>query len=367
MRLMLAIAEAYPFAKTGGLGDVGAALPKALARRGHEVRLVLPGYPSLATGRPAEVLPLRVGRRHEHVALHHNGLHDGVDVWSVHHARHFSAASPYVGSLYEADVDPFVVFSVAAAELARRWRPDVVHVHDWHPALAPQLMRARARRHELDGCAAVLTIHNLAYQGRRAIRTAGSRAAARGSLLAQGIAHVDELNTVSASYRDEILTPTHGEGLDGLLRRRRDRLRAIRNGVDYDHFDPARDRHLDPRYDAATIERKQEHKLALQRRHGLEIDAGAPLFGMVARLVRAEGPRPAVRRPAAHPRRRARRCSSPASASIATSRPSCAPRVAGRAGSSTWRTRASRWRGASTRRRTSSCARRASSRSASPR
>ena len=144
MRLMLAIAEAYPFAKTGGLGDVGAALPKALARRGHDVRLVLPGYPSLATGRPAEVLPLRVGRRHEHVALHHNGLHDGVDVWSVHHARHFSAATPYVGSLYEADVDPFVVFSVAAAELARRWRPDVVHVHDWHPALAPQLMRARA-------------------------------------------------------------------------------------------------------------------------------------------------------------------------------------------------------------------------------
>jgi ADP-glucose type glycogen/starch synthase len=228
---------------------------------------VLPGYPALDDGVRTDAVTIAGGGREDRVAFHRNGMHEGVDVWSVHHGVHFRAGCSYG---YAADVEPFLVFSGAVAELARRWRPDVVHAHDWHPALALE---------RLGG--GVLTIHNLAYQG--PLREPGD------CLLARGIAAADAVTTVSERYREEILTPERGEGLDALLRSRRGRLRAVRNGVDYEQFDPETDPHVPARYDERALECRAVNKRAVQAEHGLAPDAGAPLLAMVSRLVEQKG------------------------------------------------------------------------------
>ena len=291
LRVLFAAAEAYPFAKVGGLADVGSALPKALVRLGHEVRLVLPGYPWIERGKSICYLATPLGQSMETVHFSYHGAHQGVKLYTAANERYFGREMIYG---YSDDDVRFILFSKALAAFAAEsgWIPDIIHANDWHAALVPQYVREGLYRSVLQQTGMVLTIHNLAYQGPLSPTgeaVIGLEDRFQGNLLARGIAFADEMNTVSRRYMEEILTPEYGAGLDALLRARRDRLRGILNGIDYEEFDPSVDRYIPARYDASCLQRKQLNKVALQERSGLVADAEVPLLGMVARLVDQKG------------------------------------------------------------------------------
>jgi starch synthase len=166
LRILFAIAEAYPFIKVGGLADVGASLPKALARLGHDVRLVLPGYPCVGAGRPTVSLEIPMGPETELAHVDYHGVHGGVSIYTVGNESYFDREAAY-GGYEDDDVAPFVLFSKAVVAFAARseWKPDVIHCNDWHLGLVPQYVRYGPDRAALGRTRTVLTIHNLAYQG----------------------------------------------------------------------------------------------------------------------------------------------------------------------------------------------------------
>jgi starch synthase len=292
LKILFAIAEAYPFIKVGGLADVGASLPKALARLGHDVRLVLPGYSCVGAGRRIASLENPMGPETELVHVNHHGVHGGVSVYALGNESYFDREAVY-GGYEDDDVAPFVLFSKAVAAFAARseWKPDIIHCNDWHLGLVPQYVRYGPDRVALGRTRTVLTIHNLAYQGHLGPETevlAGLEDG-DGSMLARGIAFADAVNTVSRSYLEEILTVEHGMGMDGLLRSRTDDLYGILNGVDYEEFAPETDPYIAARYDGSFVEGKRKNKAVLQELSGLEPDVDAPLLGMVARLVDQKG------------------------------------------------------------------------------
>lgn len=295
MKILFAIAEAFPLIKVGGLADVGGALPKALVQRGHHVRVVLPGHPDLPVGRRVLSLDVPMGPVTERVEIVDLGHQDGAELLAVSHPDLVAAGAHYGGHGYQdEDVVPYVLYAKAVAALAAHptWRPDVVHCHDWHTALVPLEMRGPLLRTPCEGIGTVLTIHNLAYQGRfgpEADMLVETGAEESGNLLAIGISTADVVNTVSRGYLEEILSPKYGMGLEGVLRARRGSLRAVLNGVDYETFDPRLDPHIAVRYGETFEAGKRANKRALQELSGLPTVPATPLLGMVARLVDQKG------------------------------------------------------------------------------
>lgn len=287
LRVHFATSEVFPLVKVGGLADVASALPKALAQRGHDMQLFLPGFAGLAPGEPVLRLTVDAGRAAETFDVSYQGVYDQVRYYTVGLAggRRWDPPEGYV----EKDLASYVLFSRAVAELAVRppWRADVVHCNDWHVGHLPAYLRT------LDGAgASLMTIHNLAYQGLFTGDQAGELGLARygtGNLLAQGIAHADLVTTVSGRYRDETLTPRHGAGLHDVLRSRGADYLGVLNGLDYDEFDPSTDPHLVERFDAAHPDGKAANKEHLQAISGLRPDPDRPLFAFVARLVGQKG------------------------------------------------------------------------------
>ena len=290
LEILFAIAEAYPFAKVGGLGDVGGSLPTALARLGHRVTLLLPRYPGMERGKRVLTLDIAMGSITESVEVADHGFHKSVRVYTAGNSRHFRDVYGYV----DHHVDPFVLFSKAIVSFAAASRrpPDVIHCNDWHCGGGPQFARLGPHRNDLRRTATVLTIHNLSYQGRfgaRAEALIGFGKVGGSSLLARGIAFADGVNTVSPRYLEEILAPGRGMGLDRLLRSHTGPVHGILNGVDYDAFDPSTDRYIMRNYDAGSADDKRHNKAALQRDTGLAVHLDTPLFGMVARIVKQKG------------------------------------------------------------------------------
>lgn len=275
--------------KVGGLADVSHALPKELARLGHEVGVVLPAYAGLG-GERLFSLPVQMGKVEEIVHVSHLARRDGMDVYTVGSPGWFERDVPY--GYQDDDVLPFVLFSKAVTALAAQagWRPDVVHGNDWHCGLIAQEARQGVHADALRRTAVVFTIHNIAYQGHVGAsidETIGLPPA--GNLLARGIAFADQVTTVSPRYMSEILTPAQGAGLDGLLRSRGKDARGIRNGVDYSEFTPSADPWIAMQYDGSFVVGKQINKRSLQSMTGLETNPRRPLLGMVARLVPQKG------------------------------------------------------------------------------
>lgn len=295
LRIFFVTSEVFPLIKVGGLADVASALPKALAGRGHEVRLFLPRYTGLPRGEP--VLRLRVGAGSvaETFEVAHQGRFGQVRYYTVGPAdgRHWDPPEGYV----ERDLSSYVLFSRAVADLAvhPRYRrclgqADVVHCNDWHVGHLPAYLRGISEPGT--GCRSLMTIHNLVYQGLFTDEQAevlGMSRYGTGNLLGQGITHADLVTTVSERYRDETLTARLGAGLHDVLRSRGDDYHGVLNGVDYDEFDPASDPHLVQRYDAAHPDGKAANKQQLQAISGLRPDPARPLFAFVARLVGQKG------------------------------------------------------------------------------
>lgn len=307
MRILFLAAEAAPLAKVGGLGDVAGALPTALAALGHDVRVALPFYGLIDRARFKPQPAARVTVPHvggDQTARVSVARHGGILFYLIAGPPIPRARRVYGVSLAE-DGPKFIFYALAALGLCRAlgWAPDVLHANDAHTGPAVYwLATDGARDPFFRAMASVFTIHNLLYMSPgagpylRAYGLAPSDAPllpdwARDSLMGLGLAHADVVNTVSPTYARETLTPAGGLGFEGLLRARQaaGEYSGILNGLDLDAWDPARDRALKARYDAARLEGRAINKRALQRALGLPAEPRAPLVGMVARLDGQKG------------------------------------------------------------------------------
>ncbi|MGE3845112.1 MAG: glycogen synthase GlgA [Vicinamibacterales bacterium] len=308
MRVLMVAAECFPYAKSGGLGDVVGALPSALAARGHDVVVVLPRYRGVDVERQVGSIDLQLGPRHFQVPLQLAHLAGGVRVWLVDEPSLFDRPSLYgVGQTDYADnALRFAMLSKAALQAAAQlaFRPDIVHAHDWHAGLVPLYLRTDFATTTLARARTVFTIHNLAYQGLfdahwvpalgidwHRYNPEGLEFWGRLSFLKAGINYADAISTVSPGYAREILTPSLGCGFDGILRRRVSSLTGILNGIDTQIWDPATDPFLPAHYSVRDLEGKRALKRALLERVGLwsERALAAPVVGMVSRMVDQKG------------------------------------------------------------------------------
>jgi starch synthase len=311
LRVLLATPECAPWVKTGGLGDVSAGLPAALAACGLDVRVLLPAYrPVLAaTAAHARELASFAGSgRFPAARLLEAPLPSGVPAWLVDcPALYDRAGGPYqdpaTGQDWPDNALRFAALARVAALLAGEssplpWHPQVLHCNDWQTALAP------AYAHFAVGApaATVMCVHNLAFQGLFPPATAvevdlpaaaysidGAEFYGRLSFLKAGLAYADAITTVSPTYAQEIQREPLGFGLQNLLAGRAGALHGILNGIDDEAWNPATDALIARRYDAARLEAKRENKLALQQRMGLAADADVPLVGFVGRLTHQKG------------------------------------------------------------------------------
>jgi len=308
MRVLYVTSEVFPYAKTGGLADVSAALPVALRELGIDIRVLVPGYPqALERARDIEDVihlgdPLGCGE----VRLLETRLsHSDVPVWLIDCPKLYRRD----GGLYQSEsgidwpdnAERFALLNHVAAGIAnepgRAWRPDLIHCNDWHAALVPLLLSASQPPRP----ATLLTIHNLAYQGvfpaeelPRLDLPAGAyenmEFYGQISFLKAGINLADAITTVSPNYAGEILTPEYGCGLEGLLLQRASVLTGILNGVDYRIWDPSIDPHLVCNYSGRSFAAKSECKRAIQAELGLETTANVPLLAFMSRLVHQKMP-----------------------------------------------------------------------------
>jgi starch synthase len=302
--------EAVPFAKTGGLADVLGALPPALARLGWDVTLALPRYRGVTAGTLVERVPVSVGGYTREVGLYDAPMVDGARALLVECADLYDRDSLYAAGAeeYPDNARRFAVLVRAALErVARRGeRPTVVHAHDWQAGLAPIYLKTLFASHPvLGGVPSVFTIHNIAYQGvfeadwlpRLDLGWAELGVDRmefwdRISFLKGAVNAATIITTVSRRYAEEIQTPAFGSGLDGVLRRRRDRLVGIPNGIDTSVWDPGNDPFLPAPYSVDRLDAKTTAKRALLARYGLPADEQAvarPLVGMISRMVDQKG------------------------------------------------------------------------------
>ena len=300
LKILFLSAEVAPFAKTGGLGDIGGSLPKALAKMGHEVRVVMPAYKNIEEGYPGvEPVPghldVPTGSGNIVCGAFESTLPGSkVPITFIAEWQLFKRDKLYG---YWDDAYRFAFFSRAALELtvAWNWKPDIVHAHDWHTAPAlTWLATAGQTDARFQGIASVFTIHNLAHQGKTdwhifdhlGIQTSSLTEEAYGEVnfMARGIYHATIVNTVSPTYAREIMTPEGGAGLDGLLRYREYDLHGILNGLDYDSWNPKSDVRLPYHFSSDDIGERLKNRRALQQYANLPQRDDIPLVAMISRL-----------------------------------------------------------------------------------
>jgi len=310
MRVVMLAPEVHPYAKTGGLADVLAALPAALNRIGVEVSVCLPAYRTAL--RALGPLPV-ILRLHAPVSSRMEPAeilavpNAPVPTFLVRADRFFDRDGLYGvgGRDYDDNAERFAFFCRAALEWLRHASPapDILHMHDWQTALVPAFLRATADLYpELAAVRTVQTVHNLAYQGRfpseewhllnldpRHFVPDGLEFYGDINYLKAGLLFADAITTVSPRYAEEIQTPSFGSGLDGVLRMRADRLRGILNGVDDAVWNPASDPFVPAHYDQGDLRGKARCKAALQADLGLAVSPEPALLAVVSRLAEQKG------------------------------------------------------------------------------
>lgn len=308
LKLLFAVSEMVPYAKTGGLGDVAGALPEALLRRGCDVRVCIPCYRVVRerageTARAIDRLRVPMGGAWLEAGILEIRTEQGVPVYAVEREDLFDRPNLYrnaAGDYYD-NLERFAFFCRAALLACREMAfvPDIVHCHDWQTGLIPPSLGAF-----FPEAGSVFTIHNLGYQGLfpadrlpatglkadRYFHLEGVEYWGGISLLKAGIVYADAVTTVSPTYAEEIQTPEFGMGLEGVLRNRRNALHGILNGADYARWDPGADPYLPARYGPGRMAGKTQCKKALIREVGLDerLDQ-RPVIGVVSRLDRQKG------------------------------------------------------------------------------
>ena len=299
MRVLFVTPECAPLTKTGGLGDVSAALPAALRAQGIDVRVLLPAYPAMPLSHASEVAKVRLLQME--ARLLEAGEFLLLDCPPLY-ARPGDAYQDAAGADWPDNALRFSLLSRAAGLLGAassplEWRPEIVHCNDWPTALAPVYLHFEASR-----AASIMTVHNLAFQGlfdagllerlelpRATFAVEGLEFYGKLSFLKGGLVYSNAITTVSPTYAREIQTEEFGAGLDGVLRERRGALRGITNGIDAEIWNPMTDPRIAERYSWTSLDKKAANKLALQRRMNLREDAAAPLLATVCRFTHQKG------------------------------------------------------------------------------
>ena len=303
--------ECYPFVKTGGLGDVMYALPKALTRRNCDVKVILPRYKCI----PQQYQDKMVYRGSFYMDLTSDGkqyyvgimeyVWDGVVYDFIDNEEFFGGDKPYTNLID--DIPKYCYFSKAALAALNymNWQPNIIHCHDWQAALVPIYLRTFFQNTSIGNAKTMITIHNLRFQGIYNIKTikywtnlpdyvfnkdALTQNWLDANMLKGGLTYSNMITTVSNTYAGEIQTSEYGEGLEAHLRYHSGKLRGIVNGIDYDIWDPSKDSDIVANYSIEdAIAKKRENKIALQKELGLEENGDKFVIGLISRLTNQKG------------------------------------------------------------------------------
>ena len=311
MKVLFVTAECWPFAKTGGLGDVSYALPKALKKEGVDVRVIMPKYVNIpkylkAKMKKVAVFNVNVAWRNQYCGLLELEL-DGVIFYFIDNEFYFKREGEYAYLYgYEDDAERFTFFSNAVLESLKRidFYPDVMNLNDWHTGMIPVLLKEHYDQDErYTNIKTIYTIHNLQYQGVFSNKNIDDVLAIPRwyldegyieyygaiNFMKAGIVYSDKVSTVSPTYSNEIQTKYYGESLDGLIKANNHKLNGIVNGIDYEVNNPEEDKNIVCNYSLNSIEDKVNNKLELQKILGLEVNKDIPMIGIVSRLVSQKG------------------------------------------------------------------------------
>lgn len=308
MKVLFVTSEAHPFLKTGGLADVAFALPKALRALGIDVRVIMPKYSDISECYKNNMVNLKefnvnLGWRNQYVGLQYIEEED-IPFYFIDNEYYFKRKGTYG---YDDDGERFCYFSKAVIESIRYmkdFKPHIIHNNDWHTAIIPVLLKENYSKDELySSIQTILTIHNLRYQGVFSkeflgdLLPLGEECFAENKLkyydaisfMKGGIVYSDRVTTVSETYAQEIQTPFYGEGLDGLLKKVSYKLSGIVNGIDYDIYNPKKDKDIYLNYSEESIVNKKKNKEMLQHQFGLPVNKDIPMIGIISRLVDQKG------------------------------------------------------------------------------
>lgn len=308
-KILFAASEVYPFIKTGGLADVTGSLPKYFDKKKYDVRVILPKYLAISSEytkkmKPVTHFQMKLGWREQYVGLFEME-YEGVTFYFVDNEYYFAGNSPY-HNIYE-DMEKFAYFSRAVLSVLPviGFRPDVIHCHDWQTGLIPVYLKDTFSRGEFyQKIKTVITIHNIKFQGRwnlQAVRDMTGlsfdyftsdklESYGEANYLKGGIVYADMVTTVSESYAEEIKTPMGGEGLDGLMCQKGEKLLGIVNGIDYNEYNPETDKNIYHNYNSKNFRKEKiKNKIALQEELGLKKDSKKFMIGIVSRLTGQKG------------------------------------------------------------------------------
>lgn len=307
MKVALISSEVVPFAKVGGLADVAGSLPKALEKNGIDVKVFLPKYKKIeeekfGLKKIASFVSVPIKDTVKNAHIWEGKIGEGVQVFLIENEEYFGRDNIYG---YYDDPERYIFFSRATIEALKRlgFAPDVIHANDWQTGLIPVYLKTLYKADEFfKETGTLYTIHNLAYQGvtdKEHILTAnlpwsifnidGIEYYGNMNIMKGGILFSEAINTVSKRYAEEIQTPQYGEGLEGVLLSRKDRLFGIINGIDYEVWNPETDKDIKANYNIHNIEKKIENKHALKEENGFNSPDTIPLFGLISRLVDQKG------------------------------------------------------------------------------
>jgi len=309
IKILFVISEVADFLKTGGLADVGKALPIALKEMGVDVRIFLPYYPSIESKNPYEkISDLRVpfNMSEKGCRIFEADL-NGIPVYLLEHHSYYSRKNPYDDGTneYHDNAERFGFFSRAALSLCKalNFAPDIIHCNDWQSSLLPYYLRKYEYNAEVfQKTKTVLTIHNGAFQGKFSashLHTVGIQSEDfhhesfedHGAInyLKGGIFWADKVNTVSLGYAQELLNYPGSHGLENLIKAKGENFSGILNGCDYNDWNPATDPHIPRKYHTRYFAGKSFCKKKMQEHFQLTLDKSKPIFGIVSRLSQQKG------------------------------------------------------------------------------
>ena len=308
MKILFTASECVPFVKTGGLADVVGALAPVLAKKGHDVRVILPMYTAIAQKWQEQMqylldFDVQLGWRRQYCGVQMLKK-DGVIYYFLDNKYYFGR--PYIYGLGGDEYERYGFFCRACLNALPLldFSPDIIHAHDWQSGMIPALLKIQyAHLPFYAHIRTMFTIHNLQYQGIFGIKDVQDVLGLGDGLwtsdklecfgcanfMKAGLVYADAITTVSPSYAEEITTAYYGERLDGLIRARRDSLYGVLNGIDVDEYNPATDPMIYKNYTLKDMSGKAENKAKLQKDLGLKVDPDIPLIAMVGRLSNQKG------------------------------------------------------------------------------
>ena len=307
IKILIVSPEISPYAKTGGLGDVSNALPKALINMEQDVSLVMPFYEFIKNQRLKlkEIAKdnITINEKDYPVTFFRTDFSPETPLYLIYNRQLFGRSKLYG---YPDDNLRFLVFNHAVIKMLEKinLKPDIIHCHDWPSGLISNYLAKKKTDDFYGKIATLYTIHNLPFQFQQDWWKVEKKDIDRGlglpnisskekikyiNFAKRALINSSIINTVSERYALEILTPKFAQGLDKILNERKKDIYGIINGIDYTVYNPAFDKNIHYNYDWNSLDRKKKNKISLQKEVGLEVKADIPIIGLVHRLTEQKG------------------------------------------------------------------------------